>query len=311
MSKFTNIFLIACISSTDVIMAHSVPMTPQIQSLLDEKQQKIKQLEKCEGKKQGWMIAGISTIGLTAVGVVGNVVLANKSKNIDSAINSEKSLLNDTQKELNDINDKIIAEKQNNVDVQDLQNTKKDYTVKFTAEKYGTKKPIVTESAVQKDALSNYDVFNPSENGIGKCYYLVRDKLPTVDESISNQDLKFQCGGLAPGEWMVVFPGEKLVRGISFISENMPSSNASNGTIPNSAVQAAVTNEYNKWSQNGRPLPSSDKDYACYCKMNSPQTGKWVFDTVGSVWALADNCASGCARNVKDMIHFRKSVFTY
>lgn len=87
--------------------AHAAPMTPQIQKLLKEKQDKIAQLEKCEGKKQGFMIAGISTIGLTAVGVVGNIALANKSKNLDTDIDASRQTLAAKQNELSDLNSQI------------------------------------------------------------------------------------------------------------------------------------------------------------------------------------------------------------
>lgn len=301
MSKFTNIFLVAFISSTDTIMARAVSMTPQIQSLLDEKQQKIEQLEKCEGKKQGWMIAGISTIGLTAVGVVGNVVLANKSKNIDSAINSEKSLLNDAQQELNEINDKIIAEKQNDVDTKDSQDTKKDYTVKFTAEKYGTQKPIVTGNSVQ-NKKSNYDAFNLKINGTGYCFRSVRDDRYRGNITID------ECRTLDYSDWLVLFPDEKIVRGISVISRNMPSSREK-GVVPDAKNQDSLMNEYNDWRNNGRPLPVQDAEYACYCKMTEPYIGDWVFESWASGYALTDNCAFSCAWAIEDIEKFRNIVF--
>ena len=56
-----------------------VYMTSQIQRLLNEKQEKISQLEECDSKRKGFMIAGISTIGLTAVGVGVNIAQASKS----------------------------------------------------------------------------------------------------------------------------------------------------------------------------------------------------------------------------------------
>ncbi len=46
MSKFLYSFFTCCVASIDTITARAVSMTPQIQSLLDEKQQKIEQLEK-------------------------------------------------------------------------------------------------------------------------------------------------------------------------------------------------------------------------------------------------------------------------
>lgn len=63
--------------------------------LVAEKQQKMAELEKCSGDVNGWKIAGISTIGLTAVGVAGNIVLANtQSKYDDKIANTNKEIDN-------------------------------------------------------------------------------------------------------------------------------------------------------------------------------------------------------------------------
>ena len=48
--------------------------------LIKEKQRKIEELEKCTGSTGKLKIAGISTLGLTAAGVAGNVVEAQKIK---------------------------------------------------------------------------------------------------------------------------------------------------------------------------------------------------------------------------------------
>ena len=79
--------------------------------MLQEKQEKIEQLEKCEGKKQGWMIAGISTIGLTAVGVGVNIAQASKSNRLSDEIEMEKSTLERHQNDLNRIQNDIAAER--------------------------------------------------------------------------------------------------------------------------------------------------------------------------------------------------------
>lgn len=72
--------------------------------LVREKQRKMEELEKCMGATNGLKIAGLSTIGLTAVGVAGNVVQAKKLDEYESGIESK-------QKELEKVN-KDIAEKQ-------------------------------------------------------------------------------------------------------------------------------------------------------------------------------------------------------
>ena len=52
--------------------------------LVREKQRKMEELEKCMGSTQGLKIAGISTLGLTAVGVAGNIVEAKKLDEYDT-----------------------------------------------------------------------------------------------------------------------------------------------------------------------------------------------------------------------------------
>ena len=89
--------------------AHGVAMSANIRRLLQEKQEKIEQLEKCEGKKQGWMIAGISTIGLTAVGVGVNIAQASKSNRLSDEIEMEKTTLQRQQDELDRIQNDIAT----------------------------------------------------------------------------------------------------------------------------------------------------------------------------------------------------------
>lgn len=104
--------------------AHGVAMSAQVRRLLQEKQEKIEQLEKCEGKKQGWMIAGISTIGLTAVGVGVNIAQASKSNRLSNEIEMEKSTLERHQDELNRIQNDIAVEQAKKA--KDEQQTQKD-----------------------------------------------------------------------------------------------------------------------------------------------------------------------------------------
>ncbi len=106
--SFVGLFAVLGVGIGD---AHGVAMSAQVRRLLQEKQEKIEQLEKCEGKKQGWMIAGISTIGLTAVGVGVNIAQASKSNRLSSEIEMEKSTLERHQNELNRIQNDIAAER--------------------------------------------------------------------------------------------------------------------------------------------------------------------------------------------------------
>ena len=87
---------------------------PQITKLIKEKQQKYAQLEECSKKVNGFKIAGISTLGLTAVGIGGNIALASKNKQLDKKINGESGLrsqLTKEQEKLEKKNAEISAEK--------------------------------------------------------------------------------------------------------------------------------------------------------------------------------------------------------
>ena len=89
---------------------------PQITRLMREKQNKIEQLEKCMGSTKGLKIAGISTLGLTAVGVAGNIAEASAIKKYDSEIEATDKKIEKTQQEIDEKRKKIeeaeIAEAQ-------------------------------------------------------------------------------------------------------------------------------------------------------------------------------------------------------
>ena len=72
---------------------------PEIQRLISEKQQKIAALEKCSRKGKGFKIAGISTIGLTAVGIAGNVALSNEREDVSQKLSNAKTALAKQQAE--------------------------------------------------------------------------------------------------------------------------------------------------------------------------------------------------------------------
>ena len=70
--------------------------------LVREKQRKMEELEKCMGSSKGLKIAGISTLGLSAVGVAGNIYEANEIKKYDSYIASKDKAIEKTQKEIDE-----------------------------------------------------------------------------------------------------------------------------------------------------------------------------------------------------------------
>ena len=82
----------------------------QITRLLQQKKQKMAQLEQCAQKVKGFKIAGISTLGLTAVGVGGNIALASKNKSLDRDIDSTQSQIESEKGKLEKIQADIAAE---------------------------------------------------------------------------------------------------------------------------------------------------------------------------------------------------------
>ena len=93
MLKPVSFLVIALFGVISVFPGNAAQMTPQIQELLRQKEEKAKQLEACDGKRKAWMIAGISTIGLTAVGVGVNIAQANKSKKLDTDLKNRQTEL--------------------------------------------------------------------------------------------------------------------------------------------------------------------------------------------------------------------------
>lgn len=70
--------------------------------LVREKQRKMEQLEKCMGASKGLKIAGVSTIGLTAVGVAANIAEAKTIKTNEKAIEKKNKEIESAQKALGD-----------------------------------------------------------------------------------------------------------------------------------------------------------------------------------------------------------------
>lgn len=94
MKKF---FLISLMISLIPVMCPAI-MT-RISDLTAEKQEKMKKLEKCQGTTKGLKIAGLSTLGLTAVGVAGNIAEAvvlneykDKVKKAESELETQQNL---------------------------------------------------------------------------------------------------------------------------------------------------------------------------------------------------------------------------
>ena len=108
-----------CMGASVMAILSALPsfgaVNPTIKKLLTEKKQKMAQLEQCAQKVKGFKIAGISTLGLTAVGIGGNIALATKNAKLEKTINGTDGLnsqIKDEQNKIASLDTKIAAEEQ-------------------------------------------------------------------------------------------------------------------------------------------------------------------------------------------------------
>ncbi|MBQ7409441.1 MAG: hypothetical protein IJV03_02655 [Alphaproteobacteria bacterium] len=85
---------------------------PRITKLMREKQAKMEQLEKCMGSSKGLKIAGISTLGLTAVGVAGNIAEAKVIQDYNDRIESTDKNIEKTKIEIQEKRDALDAKEE-------------------------------------------------------------------------------------------------------------------------------------------------------------------------------------------------------
>ena len=78
-----------------------------IHRLMREKQEKYAQLEECSKKVEGFKIAGISTLGLTAVGIGANIALVKKQDDLRSQIIATKTSIDKREQQLVKLNEQI------------------------------------------------------------------------------------------------------------------------------------------------------------------------------------------------------------
>lgn len=269
--SFVGLFAVLGVGIDD---AHGVAMSAQVRRLLQEKQEKIEQLEKCEGKKQGWMIAGISTIGLTAVGVGVNIAQASKSNRLSDEIEMEKSALEKEQNNLNRINNDIAAEH-----AKQAQNG--GGNSQGGGGSGGSSVPAPAAISGSLDASVDGDY----------CYYAIDGHLQyDLDCDVSN-----------PGDWKVKFKWG-IAEGVAACSDLYDVVGGGYGKASNQGrVDEAYTNM----------ATSSPQGKFCYCKMNIPKGSSWILGSFSDAdaAACARYCTQTCASQVGYNQGFRKMLF--
>lgn len=140
--------------------------------LAREKERKMAELEKCMGSTKGLKIAGISTLGLSAVGVAANVVEAKKIKDYDSSIESTQQQIEKTQTE--------IERKQK--ELSQIQNSKQ------------------AEKPTPESTPTNENKNGPI--GAWKDFYNLCGVIPVSGDTSFDQSGE-ACSGLNKGEWVL------------------------------------------------------------------------------------------------------------
>lgn len=95
--KTSKMFLMFALGITPQI---TLAEDPRIQELISQKQAKMQRLEKCQGTTKGLKIAGLSMLGITAVGVGVNIGEASKIKQNERAINTKDAEIASLKEEI-------------------------------------------------------------------------------------------------------------------------------------------------------------------------------------------------------------------
>ncbi len=272
--KSVSFLAIAIIGIIPAFPSGGVQMTSQIRDLLEQKDKKVKQLETCEGKKKGWMIAGISTIGLTAVGVGVNIAQANKSDNLSGQIDSARHDLEVQERRLGEVNSQI-SEKMNAAPA--AQNILGANSTSVANQNTGLRTVTATPNENARASVVRGDGVNI-------------DGTATEFKGLDG----FYGSGASEGDWSVQFPYGS-VAGMSMCvsdSEN-------------------VEEAYSDWNSGGRSQSGFNGEN-CYCVMSFPVRSEWKFlyrNTGGESGRCAQFCTQNCAHAVRYNSDFRVELF--
>ncbi len=145
---------------------------PRYTQLVREKERKMAELEKCMGSTKGLKIAGVSTLGLTAAGVAGNIAEASAIKSYDKKIDKAKDDIKKAQKavdekdaELNNLkqqNQQPNQNQQGNAQASSANNPSNSECPEFA----NTPNVVKTEKKEDKCVITECaENFKPAENG--------------------------------------------------------------------------------------------------------------------------------------------------
>lgn len=270
-----QLFMISCFFSVKYVV-HSVSFgeNPRIAELTRSKQEKMERLQKCEGTTKALKIAGLSTIGLTAVGVVGNVVEAQKLKEYQGQSNTLDTQIAQTKKEIEDKKAEIEKKKP----AAPTEPTKP--TEIPTA-------PAAKLAAVNKDINgSSYKAYNKN----GTCDIYANDEWKYDVENPAQT-----CSGLEKGQWKVDFS-------YGSVSGDLRCSSTS-GTFAVAGNPASSDGQY-CWCKARYYTPNGGQ-------RQDVASSSWVFsiDLEFADSLCSGACAHWCTAGVKGHSDFRAAMF--
>lgn len=270
--------------------------------LIKEKQRKIEELEKCTGSTGKLKIAGISTLGLTAVGVAGNVVEAKKIKEYSKESEKLDKKLETARKEKEAEEKKLEREEESKECME--------------SEKFKGAKLI---GSMEKD-------------GNGNC--VIDDCVRNAKENENGTDCECYEGYEQSGKQCVKkggtpksdTPAEKGLEKVSLTKTGTTYVVDSNVWF----VEFDYGTVYGVWDCNSARI---DKDYEqqseiysgnvgtyCWCRVTSfiPDSDEEEQDSENLPWvglkkiesSCKDSCGEACAKGVKTNSSLRKALYT-
>jgi hypothetical protein len=248
--------------------------------LVREKQRKMEELEKCMGATKGLKIAGISTLGLTAVGVAGNIVEAKKRNEYDADIKKADKKISGTQQEIEKV-DEAITQKNAEIEQQRLQEQQLQQQLQQQVvqpqQQAGSDAPVVQQGTPQEQPKGEADPTDPNagaqnpagtDNGSNpSAENTAVGQLNVIDPS-QNQNIATQLGVAALGGT------PKLNIDVPAMAVNPSGNNSGNNT--DAAPKATGDDAFTKNCKDTGGTPSGYGTCFCTYGFTADATGRCV-----------------------------------
>lgn len=266
--------------------------------LVREKQRKMEQLEKCMGASKGLKIAGVSTIGLTAVGVAANIAEAKTIKT----------------------NEKVIEKKKKEIESAQTEIAKKKADAKILAEcKKALRDNNITRAEKDEDGtciiLDCEDGYGVSENGKSCIKKTVSPSDKQVVLIVMDEDPEAYKAYNFDGTCDVDGDEDQNVSSCSGLSKGGWSATFSYGEVKGTGLCSTTSGEEYKPG-----VPSNTIGENCWCQITSGPKGtsSWVFNyDFGSEEPESDepncntDCVSYCVDDFANYEELRIALFDY